>query len=181
MSAFYVFSFGFVPSLFLSLFFYYTAGFSRESSSGRNASRERFPFLFVDRDNARGSSEIETRFREKRRSFSLSRFSFFARKSPLSSRAEIDPISLFPSSSFWTFFLLRLLLFRIIAKTAIKKIDFLTLTLFSSSRKQRTDENPRFEETGGNEIRGETVRTAHFVSRTVGRGRYELIVGAGGE
>lgn len=142
--------------------------------------RERFPFLFVDRDNARGSSEIETRFREKRRSFSLSLVSLFSLAIAfVVARGDRSHIAR-PKFVVLDFFLPRLL-FRIIAKTAIKKIDFLTLTLFSSSRKQRTDENPRFEETGGNEIRGETVRTAHFVSRTVGRGRYELIVGAGGE
>ena len=44
-----------------------------------------------------------------------------------------------------------------------------------------TDENPRSEETGGNEIWSETRGTADFVSRSLGRGRDELILGAGGK
>ena len=107
----FIFSFGFVSlSLSLSLS-------SRERNSTRlpfpekklvvvtlrERERERDFHFFIDRDNARSSSEIETRFHEEDavsasfRNFSLSRFSFFVCNRL--SRAEIDPYHRFPSSS----------------------------------------------------------------------------------
>ena len=181
----FIFSFGFVSlSLSLSLS-------SRERNSTRlpfpekklvvvtlrERERERDFHFFIDRDNARSSSEIETRFHEEDavsasfRNFSLS-FLFFRVQSPfargdrsISSLPKFVPTQ--REAFFFVFFS---------SSLANRKIDFLT-----DSFRIRTDENPRFEETGGNQIRGETVRTAHFVPRTVGRGRYELIFGAGGE
>jgi len=175
VSAFYVFSFGFVPSLFLSLSsFIIRLAFPERARPVVTLRREISISSSITRAGALRSRPVSAK---KTQFLRRSAVLFFRSQSPLS-RAEIDPISLFPSSSFWTFFFF--VFFSASSQKPQKKIDFLTLTLFSSSHK-RTDENPRFEETGGDEIRGETVRTAHFVPRTVGRGRYELIVGAGGE